>query len=380
MKTDTRKPNSKTVNPKNKRVFIQLLQIAAISLFLILCINFLAKPINSIKTENIAIRSVDSQIPADGKIASQNETRINFQTPGKLVYLPFKEGDTVKKGQTIASLDVYILQRQLSSALNNYRSTRNTFDQTNDNASTGVLQGQQKYNLEVPNRAGIGGQSEINIINDIIKRIVDQNQANLDNSVIQVELANYALQLSTLQSPIDGVIIHEDVNVANVNVTPATTFIIADPNAIVFRAQVKEQDIDFISIGSEANIHINGSDSQTFSGSVVQVHPQKISRPDGQNIYEVDVASDNLKNGFAFGQSGFIQIKSNTNETTKLVPVWTVLDKQYIWINENNKMVLKKIKVGKTHGEYIEVLSGLGDQDKVITNPQSTISKSYSII
>ena len=40
-----------------------------------------------------------------------------------------------------------------------------------------------------------------NDVNDAIKRIVDQNQASLDNSVINVELANYALQLSRLTSP-----------------------------------------------------------------------------------------------------------------------------------------------------------------------------------
>lgn len=379
-KTGTSKPNVKKVGPKNKRILIQLSQIVVISLLLILGITFLAKPKVSIETESIAVKSVDSQILADGKIASQNEARINFQTPGKLTYLPFKEGDTVSKGQTIASLDVYALERQLSAALNNYRSTRNTFDQTGDNASTGVLQGQQKYNLEVFNKSGIGGQGEINIINDMVKRIVDQNQANLDNSVIQVELANYAMQLSSLQSPINGVIIHEDVTVPNVNITPATSFTIADPNAIVFRAQVKEQDIDFISNGSEATIHINGNDSQSFLGSVVQIHPQKISMPNGQNIYEVDVASDNLKSSFAFGQSGFIQIKSNIEKSTLLVPAWTVLDNQYIWVNENDKSVLKKITVGKTHGDNVEVLSGLTDQDKVITNPLSTVSKGYSII
>lgn len=365
---------------KNKSVFTQLSQIIVISLLLILGISFVARPKGSIQASDIAVRSVGSQISAEGKIASQNEARINFQTPGKLVYLPFKEGDTVQKGQTIASLDAYTLQRQLTAALNNYRSTRDTFDQTNNNASTGVLQGQQKYNLEVPNRAGIGGQDEVNIINDIVKRLVDQNQATLDNSVIQVELANYALQLSSLQSPINGVIIHEDVTVPNINITPATSFIIADPAAVVFRAQVKEQDIDFTSTGAQATIHINGNDQQTFSGTVVQIHPEKITRPDGQNVYEVDVASQDLKNGFAFGQSGFIQINSNIDKTTRLVPTWTVLDNQYIWVSENGKTILKKITVGKTHNNHIEVLSGLEDNDKVITNPQSNLSKNYSIL
>jgi multidrug efflux pump subunit AcrA (membrane-fusion protein) len=379
-KTGTTKSNFKKTSLKNKRNFSQLLQIVIVSLFLILAINFLAKPKSSIETQNIDVKSVDSQILADGKIASQNEAKINFQTPGKLVYLPFKEGDVVTKGQTIASLDVYTLQRQLETALNNYRTTRNTFDQTSDNTSTGVLQGQQKYNLEVPNKSGIGSQGEINIINDMVKRIVDQNQAGLDNSVVQVELANYALQLSALQSPINGIVIHEDVTVANINITPATSFTIADPAAVVFRAQVKEQDIDYISTGSEAIIHVNGKDSQTISGTVIQIHPEKQALSNGQNIYNVDVTASDLKNGFSFGQTGFIQIKSNVNTSTLLVPAWTVLDNQYIWVKENDKTLLKKITVGKSRGSNIEVLSGLTEQDKVIINPESNISKSYRVL
>ena len=44
-----------------------------------------------------------------------------------------------------------------------------------------------------------------------------------------VDLANYALQLATLTSPINGVLLHEDVNTAGVNISPVTTFIVADP-------------------------------------------------------------------------------------------------------------------------------------------------------
>lgn len=373
------KPSSRKIQAKRSALASQVLRIIVISLLLILAINFFAKPKTIAKTADIEVKSVGSQITADGKIVSQNEARLNFQTPGKLVSLPFKEGDSVTQGQTIAQLDNYALQRQLSAALNTYRSTRDTFDQTQDNTSTGVLQGQQKYALEVPNRVSIGGQPEVNIINDMVKRIVDQNQANLDNSVVQVELANYAIQLSSLTSPINGIIVHEDVTVPNINITPATTFIIEDPSATVFRAQVKEQDIDFISQGSEATIQMNGN-SQTISGTVISIHPQKIARPDGQNVYEVDVASDSLKTGFAYNQSGFIQIKSNITQTTRLVPTWTILNNQHIWVQEGNKNVLKQIEVGKTHGNYTEVLSGLQDEDKVVIDPKSNLKSGYKIL
>lgn len=330
--------------------------------------------------ESVAVKQVSSQITADGKVASQNEAILQFQTPGKVAYLGFKEGDSIKKGQTIASLDTYAIQRQLTIALNNYRSTRDTFDQTQTNASTGVLQGQQKYSLDVTNRAGINGQNQVDIINDMAKRIVDQNQATLDNSVAQVELNSYALQLATLSSPIDGILTRQDVTVPNVNVTPATLFVVDDPESIIFRAQVNEQDIDYVSIGSSALIRLNTNNSSPLTGTVVAIHPGKIILPSGQGIYQVDVQSDQLKGLTTFGTAGFIQITSNTSSTTTLVPNWAVLNEQYIWVETNGTKKRKAIRVGKLHGDFREVISGLDTDDKVIINPASVVSKNYILL
>jgi multidrug efflux pump subunit AcrA (membrane-fusion protein) len=365
---------------RSKKSLITIALALFFSLILIAEISFMGKPNISPKGESIAVQQIDTQISADGKVASQNEAKLQFQTSGKLTYLPFKEGDTVKRGQTVASLDTYAIQRQMTIALNNYRSTRDTFDQVQNNSGTGVLQGQQKYSLDVTNRAGISGQGEVDIINDMAKRIVDQNQATLDNSVAQVELVNYSLQLATLTSPIDGIITHQDVTVPNVNVTPATMFTIDDPESIVFRSQVNEQDIDFVSEGSTAVIHINGYSERTFSGTVVKIHPEKVTLPTGQSIYQVDIQSDDLNNSVQFGQAGFAQIASNTAASTQLVPAWTVLNQQYIWVESNGKKVLKSVKVGKTHGSYTEVISGLDSTDKVIINPASVVSDKYTLL
>ena len=80
-----------------------------------------------------------------------------------------------------------------------------------------------------------------------------------------------------------------------------------------------------------------------------------------------------------FGQSGTVLIKSNFNQKVILVPSWTVLSDSNIWVSSNGKTVLKRVNVGDTINGQTEVLSGLDDTDKVITNPESIISKLYSI-
>ncbi|HSX08613.1 MAG TPA: efflux RND transporter periplasmic adaptor subunit [Candidatus Saccharimonadales bacterium] len=318
-----------------------------------------------------AVKSIDSTIIADGTVTAQDTADLHFQTGGKLVSLPFKEGDTVTQGQTIAQLDTYIIQQQLQQALNTYQSTRDTFDQAQANSQDNALQNQQRTLLASPTNAD-------NAINDAVKRIVDQNQANLNNSVIAVQIANYAFQLATITSPINGVITHEDVKVAGQNVGPTTTFSVADPTTKVFRANVPASDIDYIAVGMNANVMLDGIQKK-ISGTITNIYPSKVTLTNGESVYQVDIASDDIKSDGKLDQAGSVIIMTNAQNVI-LIPAWTVLSGKYVWVDNNGTPELKTIKVGSTHGSDIEVTSGLSKNDRVITDPKAIPAKNYPIL
>ena len=357
---------------KNNKILIFGLMVLVLGVGIFMLNKYFATVTVNVKTQKTvttSARFVSSTITADGTITAQNQATLNFQTGGKLVYLPFKEGDKILAGQTIAQLDTYQLQRQLSAALNTYRSTRNVFDQTSQNQDKNVIQNQQKITT---------GQSDTSYLNDVAKRIVDENQANLDNSVVQVELVNYALQMSTLTSPIDGILTHEDVNVSGLNITTATTFKVADPETMVFRANVPTESIYYITVGSNVTLAIDGL-ANKIGGTVVKIYPSKVVLPSGQAVYQVDIASDELKKQGKLDESGTAIISTNS-QNMALVPAWTVLSGKYIWVDNNGQPELKTVTVGKTHGNEIEVKSGLSAGDQIIINPEYLHSLKYKSI
>lgn len=367
------------MNRKNFTILLIILMIVSLGITF-LGIKLFSLTYNQPQSQSVSLRPVQSTISADGAIRSENESTLNFQIGGKLVYLPFREGDTVMQGQTIAQLDTYTLQRQLTEALNSYKITRNSFDQTNDNLNNGILQGQQKFSVNYLNANPVSGDLQYSVVSDIVKRVLDQNQANLNDSVISVELANYALQLATLSSPISGVITHEDVTVPNVNITPLTSFSISDPSHPIFRANVSESDIDFINVGSKAVIKINGLKDQEFQAVVSKIYPKKMTLSSGESVYQVDLQADSLKNKVKLEQSGTALITNNQENGVILVPAWAVLSHSYIWVEEDGKFLLKPITTGKIHGQNIEILSGLADGDRIIINPESVAAKKYQLL
>jgi RND family efflux transporter MFP subunit len=366
----------KLFNKQTLRYVVVTFFVVIIGIF---AVTFLASAASPQKTETVDVNSISQQILATGGIVAQNQAVLNFQIGGKLTYLPLKEGDTVSVGQTIAQLDAQDLQRKLQLALNTYQSTRDTFDQAQDNSQTQVLQGSQHFVLNTQNTVGVSGQTETDIVNNMVTRILDQNQNNLNMSVLNVQLANSALQYTTLVSPINGIVLHEDVTTAGVNITPVTSFVVADPSSMVFSANVRQQDVDFISVGNQATVQLDALKGKTMQGIVDKIYPQKTILANGDQVYRVDIKINNAGNVLRFGQSGTVLIKSNFDQKVILVPSWTVLSDSNIWVSSNGKTVLKKVNVGDTINGQTEVLSGLEDTDKVITNPESIISKLYSI-
>ena len=320
----------------------------------------------------VSVKFVNSVITADGVVTAQNRAVLNFQMGGKLIYLPFKEGDAVQIGQTIAQLDTYALQRQLTEALNVYRAARDNFDQTQQNSQDNVLRSQQNpllTNADIPTP---------DAVNAAIQRILDQNQANLDNSVINVELANYALQLSTLTSPLHGIVTHEDVTVPGINITPATTFVVADPDSMVFRANIPTENIYYVTVGSDVTLAIDGIPNK-ISGTVVKVYPSKVILPTGQAVYQVDIQSDDLKKLAKLDEAGSAMITTNS-ENVALVPAWTVLGGKYIWIDDNGMPKLIQVTAGEIHGTEIEITGGLKAGEKIITDPKYISSLKYQML
>lgn len=329
-------------------------------------------------TTTTKVQFVSSTFTVNGSVVAQSQAKLNFQTSGKLVYLPFREGDSVLAGQTIAQLDTYQLQRALASALNTYRSTRDSFDQYKDNAADNIAKSQLTYPYNNYSNAGVVGDTFNVAVTNAIQRIADQNQASLDNSVINVELANYALQLARLTSPINGVITHEDVTVPGINITSTTSFTVADPDTMVFRANIPTSSIYYVHEGSMVSLAIDGIQNK-ISGTIVKIYPSKVTLPTGEAVYQADIASDDLKKLGKLDESGTAIIPTNA-ENVALIPAWTVLGSKYVWVDVHGNPQLRQVKIGKIHGSEIEITGGLMPDDKVITNPEYIPSRLYQIL
>lgn len=305
-------------------------------------------------TISTTAKFVTSTITADGAVTAQDEAVLTFQTPGKLIYLPFQLGDRVLQGQAVAQLDLAKLQANLRQAEQSFTAAK--------------AASEKLYNDQ-------GAPTDETFDQKVKRTAVDAAQDIAYDSVVK---ARQDITDATLVSSINGILIREDVTVTGVNVTPATTFIVADPSTMVFRANVSMGDIYYLNVGSQVTLAIDGIPNK-LTGTVVKIYPSKVTLPSGQAVYQVDIDSDELKKLAKLDEGGTALISSNA-ENVALVPAWTVLAGKYIWIDNNGTPELRQVTTGKIHGTEIEITGGLSTQDKIIIDPKFISTRKYKLL
>lgn len=329
---------------KHRWITIGILIILLISVFI-----FRPKPPKPVPTLTVKRSNLIQSVSVSGKVAAKNIADLSFLSGGKLTYLGVKVGDSVTQYQTIAMLDSRTTQKNIQSALIDYAKQRNTFDQTLDNNQN-----------RKPDQA----------LNDQMKRILQNNQNDLDKSINSLELQSLAQENSVLTSPIAGIVTRADAKNAGVNVAPTAVFEVVDPNSLVFNMDVDEADIGKITVGQQANVILDAYSSDTVKVSVTSIDFVSHTTTNGGDAFTVQtLLNDPSALKYRIGMNGNAEIVTKEKDDIITVPLSSVQDEKYVYVKTDNHFIKQPVKLGLQSDTNAEVLSGLQDGDVIAADP-----------
>lgn len=330
----------------NKKIIIPLLALLVVWNIG----NRNAQNTSQIKTYKVYQNTLKSTVISSGKIQSDQSTDLHFQTGGQLAWINAKQGDHVQKGQTIASLDTQVLQKQLKENLNTYVKTRTTFDDTSFTYK------------DQP-------------ISDAIKRIAQRSQADLENSVTDVEIKDLAVRFSTVTSPIDGYIIADPTVYPGSNVQATDTIVtVANTKNVQFQAEVDETDIGKIQPGQKAAITLDAYPNDTFDSEVTQIAPKAITTSTGATAFDTTFNMDTQKQ-LLIGMNGSAEVTTETKENVLTVPIDAIVNDNFVWVKNGTKYSKSEIKKGLESENDVEITSGLKENDIIVTSGFDQLQK-----
>lgn len=289
---------------------------------------------------------ITSSITISGRVDAKEKARLRFAAGGKVVYLGAKEGETVKKWQSLATIDRSTLQKQLNQNLNVYMKERYDFENTRD---------------DIKDRA----------IDTAESRSVAQQQYDLENQVLNVEIQNIAIANTTIYSPFEGVLTVAPTAVSGVQLLATDYFEVVNPKTLIFRATIDEIDMHRIAKGQSSQIILDAYDEEKLDSYISYISYTSSESSSGTVfLLEFPIDSQNIEK-YRIGMNGDALIKLAEKKDVLTIPLDAISErdgKVFVSVKADNQEQKeeREIKVGLESEDEIEVLEGLSENDQVV--------------
>lgn len=310
-----------------------------------------------IETVQVKRETIKETVSASGTMTGKNTANLRFLSAGKLAYINVKAGDKVTKGQLIAGLDTVELNINLQKAQNTLSAAQAAVQKTIDDIHL--------------SQYGNGGQENIGSANET------QTQRNLrvaaetarDSATDSVKAARQAFANAALYSPIDGVIT-QVTPVQGQNVTGADSIVqISDDSEKYFDAEVDEADIGKVSVGQTVEVTLNSYPDKIIYGTIDQILPNTKLTTSGATVIIARVKLTDESIHFIANINGQSTIITKEVQNALVIPSESITEDTFVYVKNGENYEKVEIKQGISSDTGVEVVSGLTENQEVVTTP-----------
>jgi len=143
---------------------------------------------------------------------------------------------------------------------------------------------------------------------------------------------------------------------------------------LIVKAQVDETDIGKVKLGQDAVISLDAYPQVKAEAKVDHISYES-NIVNNVTIYEVDILPQEVPDVFRSGMSANVEIVERSKDDILLIPLAAIKqDKEgsFVLVSQagGRKTFKKKVELGISDEQNVEVISGLGPQDKIIVTTQ----------
>ena len=311
----------------------------------------------AIPVEVISLKqgSFSSEITASGSFTTKDETLLSFKIGGVISKILVNEGDAVKAGQVLATLDLTEIQAGLTQAKLAYEK---------------ALRDQQRIER---------------LFKDSVATLeqLENSKTGLDIAAQQVKTAEFNLNYSQIRASKNGFILRKFANAGQLIASGAPVLQVngAQDDNWILQATVTDQQWNQLSVGDSATIYPATSETGV-SGTLIR----KSQAADPQTgTYWIEV-SPTSKSGLklAAGMFGKVTLFPSVRSEGWPIPYQALLDAQgdegYVFVTSDGKTSKKiQIKLGTISQNTVQVISGLEGYSQLIVTGSAYLADGSTI-
>lgn len=345
---------------------IYIISLLALSFLTISCGNNEKKTMEDstpipVKVHSVNENSNHSFLTASGTIQAVNSANLSTRMMGFVTSMPVNIGDKVKKGQLLVAINNADLQAKLSQVNAGIMEATAAFNNAEKDHN-------RYKNLFAENSAS---QKEL----DDMTAHYNMAKARLEGAKQMKNEVEAQFAYANIRAPFDGVITGKFIKDGDMANPGMPLVAMESPGNFEVMAVVPESEISKITSGTAVKVFVK-SINKMIPGTVTEV---STSAKNTGGQYVVKVALDKTKTSILSGMFVTVQFPLEKQQQTDmiLIPKEALVTKGQLYgiytVSESNTALLRWLRLGKTFGDQVEVLSGLSANESYIISAEGKL-------
>jgi len=374
-----------------------------------------------VTVKEVTLKDIIETVSATGKIQPEVEVNISSEVSGEILELPFKEGQEVKKGDLLVRVNPDLIQSAVNRSQATYQNVRANLEQ----AEATLKQAKADYdrNKALFNKGVISKADWDRSIASYETAVAGKSSAyySVQSAAASVNEAKDNLNRTTIFAPMSGTIsllsVEEGERVVGTQQMAGTEILrVANLQNMEVEVDVNENDIVKVNIGDSTIVEVDAYLKKEFKGIVTEIansaagnlaadqvtnfkvkvrileesyHDLTEGKPESYSPFRpgmtatVDIITKTRKDAIAVPISSIV-IKTDTSSTKKRYSKNNIEGDEVqaeeqkfecVFVNDSGKAKLRVVETGIQDDTSIEIISGLEENDKIITGPYNVVSK-----
>ena len=295
-------------------------------------------------------------------IKSEYEVTLSAQRTGRVVNLPVREGDRVRKGDLMARLD---LSEESVQSENMLAQSRATYDEAEKN----LKRSEDLFNN------GMISQQDYEGTKRAFEVARSQYEASRDDARVKKDY-------SVVRSPFNGVVSRKFTEVGELLLPGKQIVTIVDPDRIYVLATIDEVDVGRLRLDQPVTVTVDAFPGEKFEGDIRRISPIVSGGKLETRTADVWIYFAKKDPRIKPGMSADIEILVTTLTGILAVPSQAIVEregKKQVFVAEGKglspgsttRTKLRPVEIGESNWVSTEIRKGLSAGEFIVTTPEA---------
>lgn len=299
-------------------------------------------PPPAVEVGPVLVGTVSRTVEAVGTLRANESVTIRPEIAGRVAAIGFSEGEKVRAGATLITLDDSVYRAEVAEKAANRKISELAYERAK------LLVEKKAASVEV----------------------LDRSQAQLEADDAGLQLATARLAKSRLKAPFDGVIGLRTVSLGDFVDVGQELVSLFDIDLLKVDFRVGEVHLPDVTGGQSIAVKVDAFPDQEFQGEVYAIEPQVDIN--GRAVV-IRARLPNSENKLRPGLFSRVTLIVDANAQAMLVPEDAIVpmgDQHFVYRVVDGRATLTEVQIGKRKDARVEVRSGLNADDRVVTAGQ----------